>query len=170
MAIVKATYTKSRDAAKATIRYIQHRPGRDGERTARTLFTSDGAMEREEAYRMIDEAKKGSIYFRFAVSPDPRLEDHQWDLDMRAMTQTTMQTLEDRLQKPLSWLAVEHADHTSHRHVHVLAVVPKRLFPQDLQSLRQSATTACLEQRRELDQVWQQREQEREEAMWGLWF
>jgi hypothetical protein len=170
MAIVKATYTKSRDAAKATIRYIQHRPGQEGERTTRTLFTSDGAMERAEAYRMIDEAQKGSIFFRFVLSPDPRLEDQGWDLDMRAMTQTTLQTLEERLQKPLLWLAVEHADHTPHRHVHVLAVVTKRIFPQDLQQLRHSATTACLEQRRELDQVWQQREQEREEAMWGFWF
>ena len=119
---------------------------------------------------MIDESQKGSLFFRFVVSPDPRLEDHGWDLDMRTITHTTMQTLEARVHKPLLWLAVEHADHTPHRHVHVLAVVPKRLFPQDLQRLRHTATEVCREQRRELDQVWQQREQEREEAMWGLWF
>jgi hypothetical protein len=54
MAIVKATYTKSRPAAKAAIRYIEHRPGKEGERVKRGLFGSDGRIERGEAYRMID--------------------------------------------------------------------------------------------------------------------
>jgi hypothetical protein len=44
MAIVKATYTKSRTAAKAAIRYIEHRPGRDQAKITRTLFGSDGGM------------------------------------------------------------------------------------------------------------------------------
>ena len=32
MAIVKATYTKSSGGAKASIRYIEHRPGKDNEK------------------------------------------------------------------------------------------------------------------------------------------
>ena len=58
MAIVKATYTKSSGGAKASIRYIEHRPGKDNAKIKRTLFGIDGAMGRWQAYRMIDEADK----------------------------------------------------------------------------------------------------------------
>ena len=51
MAIVKATYTKSSGGAKASIRYIEHRPGKDGEKVTRTLFGVDGLMGRWQAYR-----------------------------------------------------------------------------------------------------------------------
>src|SRR6266700_2217743 len=79
MAIVKNNYVKrgagERTRAKATIRYIEHRRGKDGEKITRPLFGSDGVMGRYEAYRMIDEAEKGSIFFRFIMSPDPNRED-----------------------------------------------------------------------------------------------
>ena len=65
MAIVKATYTKHKNGAKASIRYIEHRPGKEGEKINRTLFNGDGAMGRWQAYRLIDEAEKGSVFFRF---------------------------------------------------------------------------------------------------------
>jgi hypothetical protein len=45
MAIVKATYTKSRPGAKAALRYIQHRPGREGEKVKRELFGIDGVWK-----------------------------------------------------------------------------------------------------------------------------
>jgi hypothetical protein len=63
--------------------YIQHRRGQNGATITRQLFGSDGAMDRYEAYRMIDTAPKGSIFFRFKISPDPRREDVRRDLDMR---------------------------------------------------------------------------------------
>src|SRR5437016_1589742 len=69
VAIVKANYTKQAGAAKASIRYIEHRPGKDGERKTRALFSSDGLVGRYQAYDMIDSAKEGSIFFRFVVSP-----------------------------------------------------------------------------------------------------
>ena len=87
MAIVKATYTKSNAGAKASIRYIQHRTGRDGAQVSRTLFGSDGFMGRQEAYRMIDEAEKGSVFFRFVLSPDPSGEDTAKDLRLRDVTE-----------------------------------------------------------------------------------
>ncbi len=52
MAIVKANYTKSSVNIKASIRYIQHRAGKDGQKITRTLFGIDGELEREEAYTM----------------------------------------------------------------------------------------------------------------------
>jgi hypothetical protein len=166
MAIVKATYTKQREGAKASIRYIQHRPGKDGAKRARTLFGWDGAMGRHEAYRMIDEAEKGSVFFRFVISPDPKGEDSGRDLYLREITEQTMLSLEDRLHKQVQWVAAEHDDHTPHRHVHVVAIVAGRLQAQDLQTLRQSATDAALFQRKCLDLAREQKEQGREEAAW----
>jgi hypothetical protein len=131
MAIVKATYTKSKAGAKAAIRYIQHRPGRDGEKATRELFGSDGVLDRQEAYRMIDEAEKGSVYFRLVISPDPRTEDSAKDLSLHEITSQTMLTLEERLPTAISYVAAEHDDHAPHRHVHVLACVKGRLNTQD---------------------------------------
>jgi hypothetical protein len=252
MAIVKASYTRSRGAAKANIRYIQHRPGKtvgkpmthsthshccelaeisnpervryyqtyhsldcevysseyrlqyytgggwpaphktrkkapqkdtvvptptasrernvgaatgkENERHARNLFGSDGLMGRHDAYRMIDSAGEGSVFFRIIISPDPNGEDAQKDLRLWEVTEHTMQKLEERIHKQVAWAASEHTDHTPNRHVHVLAVVAGRLNSQDFQALRQSATEACLMQRQELDLAQTQREHEREEV------
>ncbi len=168
MAIVKASYTKSSGGAKASIRYIAHRPGKDNEKTARTLFGSDGLMGRYEAYRMIDEAEKGSLFFRIVISPDPQQEDTDKDLFLRDITEQTMQRLEDRFQKHLQWVAAEHNDHAPHRHVHVVAVVPGRLQVQDFQLLRQTATQAALAQRKERDLLRETQKQKEQEAQWAL--
>ena len=168
MAIIKATYTTRSAGAKASIRYIEHRPGKDGEKITRTLINSDGLMGRWQAYQMIDESQKGSIYFRFVISPDPKQEDQEKDLLLREITQKTMQTLEERLQKEVQWVAVEHNDHAPHRHMHAVAIVPGRLRVQDFQALRLKATKACLEQRHERDLAREQKklEQGREEEQW----
>jgi hypothetical protein len=97
MAIVKATYTKSLAGAKAAIRYIQHRPGKDGQRAARELYGTDGVMERSEAYQMIDAAGKGSVFFRIVISPDPQTEDSERDLRLSEITAQTMLHLAERL-------------------------------------------------------------------------
>jgi len=166
MAIVKATYTKSGAGAKASIRYIEHRPGREGEKITRTLFNSDGLLGRHQAYRMIDEATKGSVFFRFVISPDPKSEDTGKDLFLREITERTMMSLEDRLNKQIQWVATEHDDHAPHRHIHVIAVIPGRLQVQDFQTMRQTATAAALEQRRQHDLAQQQQAQQREAAQW----
>src|SRR3954470_11882276 len=84
MAVVKANYVKrgkgAKGRAKASIRYIQHRRGKDGEAITRTLFGSDGEMTRDDAYRMIDGAGKGSLFYRFVVSPNPKGADQRQDL------------------------------------------------------------------------------------------
>src|SRR5712691_7536714 len=168
VAIVKANYTKKAGAAKASIRYIEHRPGKDGERISRALFGSEGRMGRDEAYSLIDEAREESVFFRFVISPDPEREDKERDLYLRDVTESTMQTLEERLGKQVSWVAAIHADHAPHRHVHILAVVEGRLQPQDFQALRKTATSVSLQQRQELDVVREQQARERSEAEWEL--
>ena len=168
MAFVKATYTKSGAGAKASIRYIEHRPGKDGEKITRTLFNSDGLIGRWQANRMIDEAAKGSVFFRFVISPDPKREDIGKDLFLREITEPTMMSLEERLNKQIQWVAAEHDDHAPHRHIHVIAIVPGRLQVQDFHTMRQTATAAALEQRRHHDLVQQQQAQQREAAQWEL--
>src|SRR5215211_4282182 len=84
--------------AKDTVRYIQHRSGKDNERVMRPLFTSDGPMTRLEAYQFINEAPKGTKFFTIIISPDPEWEDTHKDLDMRQITITTMQTIAEIVQ------------------------------------------------------------------------
>jgi hypothetical protein len=157
MAIFKANYVKrGKDApkrAKASVRYIQHRRGKDGEKISRTLFNGYGPMDRQEAYSIIDEAAKGAYFYRFIISPDPKREDHQHDLDMRDIALQTMLALEELLGVHIEWVGATHADHAPHLHAHLIAVVPKRLYVKDFQALRQKATEASLEQREWLDLV-----------------
>jgi hypothetical protein len=60
MAIFKANYVRrnpnERANAKGSVRYLQHRRGKDGEQITRTLYGPEGEMARSDAYRMIDEA------------------------------------------------------------------------------------------------------------------
>ncbi len=223
MAVFVMNYTQSKGAAKANIKYMQHRPGGKTERnhlthccalagisnpeqlwyfktyhdltcktlssdyhigwsypfktrkkvpqkdkkerTTRTLFGWDGAMERQDAYRMVDEAEGGSSFFRIKISPDPKTEDTRRDLPLREVTETIMQTFEDRIHKQEQWVAAEHDDHTPKRHVHVLAVSRGRLNRGDLKDIIQQATDACLAQRRALDLA-QEQMQEREGEAW----
>lgn len=170
MAIVKANYVKrdkqQKARAKAHIRYIAHRPGRDGAKTQRQLFGSDGAMARTEAYEMIDAAGKDTVFFRFVLSPDPQSEDPERDVNLRDMTAQTMLALEQRVHKPVPYVAAAHDDHTPHRHVHILALVAGRLTGADFQALRESASQAAGGQRQERDLARQQLAREGEGGNW----
>ena len=169
MAIFKATYASNAAGAKANIRYIEHRPGKDNARISRTLWGVDGKMERAEAYRMIDEAEEGSIFFRFVISPDPAKEDTKRDIYLREITEQTMLGLEHRLRRDIQWVAATHDDHAPHRHVHILAILPKKLQVHDLKALRQIATEVSLEQRHQRDQALaEKQERGREQQRWEL--
>jgi hypothetical protein len=169
MAIVKITsYTKNRGAAKASIRYITHRPGGDGRVTSRPLYTIDGEVTKTDAYNMIDEAKKGSVFFRIVISPDPQKEDASNDLYLWQLTEQTMLTLEERLKFPVPFTAVEHNDHTGNRHVHLLACLKGRIEKGDLKALREAATEAALAQRQERDLAREAKFRAVEEAQWAL--
>jgi hypothetical protein len=157
MAIVKASYTTIPAGAKASIRYIEHRPGKEGAKITRNLFGIDGLMGREQAYRLIDEAEKGSVFYRFILSPDPKQEDTRRDLHLRDMTEKTMRVLERRLKQEVQWVAAEHDDHAPNRHVHVVAVVKGKLHIPDFEAMRERATEAALFQRRERDLAREQR-------------
>jgi hypothetical protein len=156
MAVIKASFTRSPGAAKAYVRYISHRPGKDGERTTRELFGIDGRLSKLQAYQLIDRGGRGTRFYRIALSPDPRKEDRLKDLDLREITEQTMMQLQARLQDRLTGTAIQflaaiHADHTAVRHVHILALIPGKLGREDLATLRQVATEAALSKRQERD-------------------
>ena len=148
--------------AKETVRYIQHRAGKDNERVWRPLFSPDGPMTRLEAYQFIDAAPKGTHLYTVIVNPDPKTEDTHKDLDMRAITIATMQSIEARVGQPVVWVAAVHDDHTDKNHVHALAAVPRRLDKLDLDRIRETTTQACRAQRRELDRTLERQARERE--------
>ncbi len=149
MAIFKASYTKKALGAKANIRYIQNRRGKDNEKISRTLFGIDGKMERTEAYRMIDESQKRSVFYRLVINFDAEKEDTRKDLYIRDITEQTMLGVEERVGQSVQWVASLHDDHTPLRHVHILAILPKKLQVHDLNALRQIATEAALQQRQQ---------------------
>jgi hypothetical protein len=151
VAIVKASFTKDVGRTKASVRYIQHRPGRDGERKSRQLFGVDGALTRQEAYELIAEAEKGTTFFRLIISPDPRREDSGRDLDLREITDQAMFALAMKYKRNIEFVAAIHDDHAPHRHVHVIALVPGRLDRDHLKLLRETATEAARFQRKERD-------------------
>jgi hypothetical protein len=155
MAVVRANYVKrgknERATAKANIRYIQERPGRDKEKLTRTLFGGADNMGRYEAYQFINDAPKGTYFYRLKLSPDPATEDTKRDLHMQKLTRQMMHGLEKRLKTAVPWTGALHDDHTAIRHVHILAAMPRRFQRYELEALIREATTICQEQRRGLD-------------------
>jgi hypothetical protein len=133
---------------KRNIYYIQTRPGRDKEKLSRTLFGHAGNMGRKEAYQFINDAPKGTYFYRLKLSPDPKREDSKRDLHMHKLTRHLMKRLEKRLNTGLPWAAAVHDDHTDIRHVHILAAIPGRLQKYELEFLIREATQLALVQRR----------------------
>jgi hypothetical protein len=156
VAIVKANYTRSRGKAKAILRYITHRPGREGERITRALFGFDEERSKLEAYQMID-AQKGMTYFHFKLNFHPKREDTRRDLDLRSITKHTMRALEERLQRRIGFIAAEHTDHSPLRHIHAIAIIKlkrgERLTREDFKVMRDVASENALVQRKARDLV-----------------
>ena len=158
MAIVKANYTKSNGSAKANIRYIQHRKGKDGATIVRTLFGSDGTMNRGEAYQMIDEAEKNIKFFRFVLNPDPQKENAQKNLDLWKVTQDFMLKVRDK-RGAFQFVAVEHNDHTDKPHIHAVCLLSGKVTKADLASFRQMGREVALSQREALESAKEKRHQ-----------
>jgi hypothetical protein len=155
VAVVKANYVRrnanERATAKANIRYIQQRPGHDKEKLTRVLFGPAGILGRLEAYQFIHDAPKGTLFYRLKLSPDPATEDVKRDLNMHKLTRSMMKNLEKRLTTAIPWAAALHDDHTTIRHIHILAAIPRRLHKYELEYLIKEATHLSLSQRRFLD-------------------
>jgi hypothetical protein len=97
MAVVRKTSeTRNRNLAKATIRYIMHRREL-GERITRPLFSGEeGDSQKLAAYEAIDHAPPGTRFLRVTVSPDPKREDTNRDLNLRELTRSALSALQER--------------------------------------------------------------------------
>jgi hypothetical protein len=156
--------THERGGAKANIKYIEMRRGKDGAKIQRPLFTTTGQVTRLQAYEMVNQAAEGSTFFRIKISPDPVKEDVSDDLLLQEITAKTLDIAE-KTGKQISWVAAIHDDHTDKRHIHVLAVTKARKLP--AMDMIRRATDACVEQRKELDKARQpEREQKEEGRIW----
>jgi hypothetical protein len=156
MAIVKASFTRSRAKIKAALRYIVHRPGREGERLTRPLFSGEKTPSKADAYRFIDE-KRGMTYFHLKINFHPKREDTRKDLDLRTITSQTIATLKERFNRPIGYFAVEHNDHTELRHIHAIVIIKlsrgERIGREDWRACREEASAQALLERRSLDAV-----------------
>lgn len=157
MAVVRVKYTRGRNRIKAHIRYITHRRGKEGEKITRTLFGKTGLTEKQASYQMIDEAKRGTIFFKIMISPDPAKEDTHKDLDLQLITRQTILKLEKQLGRHILFVATVHNDHTPIRHIHGIFLVSGRLTKAEFKSLshtmRLAATLEARLQRKAHDAV-----------------
>ena len=157
MAIVKAYFTRSSAKIKKTLNYIVHRPGREGEKLSRELFGNTAeSIHKDDAYRLFD-AGGGMTYFHLKVNFHPKQEDTRKDLNLRDITRQSIAVLEERLQRTIRFLAVEHNDHTDLRHIHAIVLVKlrrgERIGREDWKVCREMATEQARLQRRALDIV-----------------
>lgn len=115
--ILRHSYTRNRDTARAALRYYQLRPRGEDEPT-RAIFGPDGTLSRAEAARLIDAHQPpGGRYLthRLMLSPG----DDERPEDLRAMTYRAMHGLAREKGQELAWVAVEHRN-TNQPHVHIL--------------------------------------------------
>lgn len=113
--ILRHTYTRNRDTARAGLRYYQMRPRGEGE-PPRSLFTKEGVVSRAEAIQVLDVHQARSyLVHRLMLSP---AVDEQLD-DLQAFTRHVMNELEKKKGLSLHWVAVAHYN-TDHPHVHVM--------------------------------------------------
>jgi len=153
-AVVKARYGRGRTAiaaAKGHVRYMAHRPDAWGHIPYRELWTADDRrLSKTMAYEDLDRAAADGAYvYRFVLSPDPRAQDADQELDLRRWGEAAMQQAQET-HPGLRWFAVEHQD-PDHRHVHAVALSQKRLDVDDFRSMRAAADDNAREQLRQRD-------------------
>jgi len=157
MAIVKAYFTQSSEKIKKTLNYIVHRPGREGEKLSREFFgDTEESIRKEDAYGRL-EAGEGMTFFHLKLNFHPEREDTRNDLNLRDITRRSIAALEERLQRRIHFLAVEHNDHTDLRHIHAIILVKlrrgERIGIEDWKVCREMATEQARFQRKVLDAV-----------------
>jgi len=122
-----------------------------------------GCSTKQAAYALID-ASEGRYHYRLVISPGGETA-----ADLREVTRDTMDHLAARLDTEIGWVGVEHRDHSAHPHVHVLAVLPRRLSVADLTAIRDEATRAYEREAESFRELVPDRETARQpEQEWSL--
>ena len=159
MAIVKLKYTRGRDAIKAHLRYIVHRPGKAREKVTRELFQHNYfSVTKQNAYELINTAPKGTVFYKMTINFHPVKEDTHKDLDLQAITSLTVREMQLRIGRQVPFIATIHDGHemTDLRHIHAICLVQGRLSKEafaKLKTLWQTASAEVRLQRRLRDRV-----------------
>jgi hypothetical protein len=163
MAIVKLKYTRGRDAIKAHLRYIVHRPSKERERETRELFQHNYlTVNKQYAYDLINGAPKGTVFYKMTMNFHPVKEDTHKDLDLQHIASLTVREMQYRIGRNLPFFATIHNGHekTDLRHIHAICLVQGRLSKEEfatLKTLWQTATAEVRLQRRVRDRVQERR-------------
>ncbi len=99
-------------------------------------------MDKDEVYDRI-ESTDGTYFYRLTLAPG---EGRRVDADMHDWTRRVMDHLEERTGE-CDWVASEHRDHSNSDHVHVIAVLDRRLDRDDLHALREHADSTWQRER-----------------------
>jgi len=159
MAIVKIKYARGRRAIKAHLRYIIHRPGKEQGRMTRELFHHNYlSVTKQEAYDLITNAPRGTIFYKMTINFHPLKEDTNKDLDLQYIASLTVREMQTRLGRIVPFFATIHDGHakTTLRHIHAICLVQGRLCKEDfakLKTLWQAVTAEVRLQRRIRDHV-----------------
>jgi hypothetical protein len=150
MAIVKLKYTRGKEAIKAHMRYIIHRPGKERERLTRELFHHNYlSVTKQYAYDLINGAPKGTVFYKMTINFHPLKEDTHKDLDLQHITSLTVREMQLRLGRIVPFIATIHDGHarTQLRHIHAICLVQGRLTKEEFAKLRTLWQTASAEVR-----------------------
>jgi hypothetical protein len=79
---------------------------------------------------MIDAAQRGTRYWRFKISPDPKTENPEKKVDLRDVTTKIMGKLQERKGR-VEFIAVVHDDHSPINHIHAIVIFKDRMEAKD---------------------------------------
>jgi hypothetical protein len=146
MAVVTLKYTRNKEEIKAHLRYFTHRAGKEHKKITRDIFTNVGETDKQEFYRQVKYAGRGTVFFKFVISPDPRREDSRKDLDLPFIARRTIRKMEQAVGRRLFFVAAAHnADHTPIHHVHGIFLVTGRLSREQFRLLQKVARAESTE-------------------------
>ena len=163
MAVVKCKYTRIRNAIKAHLRYIIHRPGKELGKLTRELFGHNYLpVTKQYAYDFINGAPQGTVFYKMMINFHPVKEDTYKDLDLQYITSLTVREMQRRIGRTVPFIATIHDGHanTDLRHIHAICLVQGRLSKKEFAKLKTLWQTAIAEvrlQRRMRDRVQKRR-------------
>jgi hypothetical protein len=130
MAIVKLKYTRSREAIKAHLRYVVHRPGKEREKLTRELFQHNYlSVSKQYAYDLMNASPRGMVFYKMTINFHPLKEDTHKDLDLQHIASLTVREMQERIRRRIPFVATIHDGHanTDLRHIHAICLVQGRL-------------------------------------------
>lgn len=120
-------------AAVGSVSYYAHRRDREGQVVERFGFSRElEGLNTQQMSELIQQGD-GQYFYRMVLSPGAEKDS---DVDLREWTRDVLLELEGKY-GDFPYVAIEHRDQTDYAHVHVVAVLDKKLDRDDLENLRE---------------------------------